>query len=253
MNHTVELYHGTTLRAAERICEVGWQQQDSAALVSHVAAEHGVDAERIWADLTAYGRFLVVESDRGSVGSFCTSKRFTAARWAQRAPEALWELLWAVWRVKFSGQTELYSWNLDVAGHTWVFQQMCTEPLAVVTFRTTYEDLRALGARAGGFGSGPVTPRLLALPTAEVAVPLPLWPDRADLVVEPVERQVEWDVFARLLRLEDQEFIQRAEAGDFGPSGLKTEPAGVPGERPWWPWSVVQTQLTPEDAAVSEG
>ena len=68
-------------------------------------------------DLRRYDRFMLIEKDRGQVASFTAGYETAGGSWAQRAPEVEWDALWAIWRIKHSGETQMYHWNLDIPGH----------------------------------------------------------------------------------------------------------------------------------------
>ncbi len=195
-------------------------------------------------DLRRYNRFMFVEADRGRVASFAPNYETAAGSWAQRAPEVEWDALWAIWRIKYSGETDLYHWNLDVPGHAWVTEQMGPHhELAVIEVTLSVDNLLHLDARAGG-GRSPITPEILGILSylAEVAVPLPFRPE-GEVRIHHVERRVAWEVFAYWLGLTREEFIARDKAGIFGPGGDDHE-----GKPRWWPLSVVNAVRAHADA-----
>lgn len=246
MSEVLHLFHGTTLAAAEQIGAEGWRPRDLAGMVGELAEQHGVPMRAVMEDLRRYNRFMTIERDRGQVASFAPNYETAAGSWAQRAPEAEWDALWAIWRIKHSGVADVYHWNLDVPGHAWVLEQMAHLKLAVVEVALTVDELFELKATAGGFARGPLTRELLPLLDGlpEVSIPLPFDP-RSEVTIHPVERRVGWDVFAHWLGLGREEFIAQDAAGRFGQSGV-----GEFAMRPWWPLSAVDAVLERVDAGT---
>jgi hypothetical protein len=246
------LHHGTTLHAARRIVDVGWQALDVPALIDRLAHAYGVDSAAVREVLTQWGRFAVVAGGRGGNASFAPDAAKVAHRWAQRAPEAEWEALWAVYHLLHpSSDAEEKGWDSDLAGRTWVWDQMRHEPLAILSYVTTYSELAEFGALQGPGR------RKLGLPEhilpawnelTEISFNLPVRLDPTRLVMTPVPRHLPRDVYACTLGLTIEEFDRRAERGDFG------EPAshGLTLDRtlfvqtPWWD-SATAPLSTPTD------
>lgn len=247
MSHHLSLFHGTTLDAAEQIRAGGWQVRDLTAMVGQLATRHGVAVADVIDDLRRYGRFMVTERDRGQVASFTCDPETAAGSWAQRAPEVEWDALWAIWRIKHSGQTAMYHWNQDVPGRAWVLEQMAHQELALVEVRITLEELYERGAMAGGFARGPLTPELASLipRLPEVSLPLPFRPS-TQITIHQVERRVGWDVFAHWLGVTRDDFIAHEQEGRFGASG-----EGLFEINPWWPLSAVDAILERIDSGTS--
>lgn len=246
------LHHGTTLHAARRIVDVGWQALDVPALIDRLAYAHEVDSAAVRDVLTQWGRFAVVADGRGGNASFTPNAAKVAHSWAQRAPEAVWEALWAVYHLSHPElRRRGEGWASDLTGRTWVWDQMRHEPLAIVSYVTTYSELAALGALLGA-GRSKLGPPEQVLPAwnnlAEISFDLPFRPDPSRLVTTPVPRHLPRDVYACALGLTVEEFDRRAERGDFG------EPAshGLTLDRtlfvqtPWWD-SATAPLSTPTD------
>ena len=108
---------------------------------------------------------------------------------------------WAIWRIKHSGETEMYHWNLDVPGHAWVLEQMAHQKLAVSRLHSPSTSCSSWGARVGGFARGPLTPELLPLLPGlpQVSLPLPFQPS-TEVTVHQLERRVGWDGLRALAR-----------------------------------------------------
>ena len=167
----VQLFHGTTKSAADRIAREGWQPSDPAHLVDQTTAAHDESREAVWGDLQHRSRF-VTHPGRKAWVSFATSSD-RAARWAQRAPEAKWETLWAIWRLRNPEHADNWTTNKD--GGIWVFEQMIDDPLVVIT-----ADIPVTELYEGGFDSWREAPLsqgkldLLAdLPDVRVKCPAP--------------------------------------------------------------------------------
>lgn len=237
----IDLFHGTTLEAAERILEVGWWPQDVLGVVKRVAAECGASLANILADLEGHGRF-VQHADRGTYASFTPDRVKAEHSWAQRAPEAQWEALWAVWRVHHLSSSE--NCNQDLAGHAWVWERCKLERLAVIRYSTSYEELQDLGALSGGFGVRPLVPANVLPRTAEVAISAPFCPSRDRLTVIEVERHVPFDVFAFLLGITVERFRDLQEAGEFGVPASQGSRHSYGDVAPWWTTKFVANYLS---------
>lgn len=131
-------------------------------------------------------------------------------------------------------------WLSDVAGHTWVWDQMRADQLVVVSYTTSYAEMVDLGARGGGFRETPLPPLKLLNSTTtslpEIVYDLPFKPDGDLITVTPVARHLPWDVFAHKLGLSPDEFQRRDENGEFGVPA--SEGVSCPRiwtmVRPWW-------------------
>jgi hypothetical protein len=232
------LHHGTTLRAASAILRTGWQPQSVTAILDRVAAEHGLSKSEIINDLAKFGRYAL-QDDRGTWASFTPSLAKAEHSWAQRAPEAEWEALWTAYRIAYMDEADSWHWTTNVAGHTWVWDQMRNEALAVVSVTTSYSEIVTLDAFTHGFQRRPLPARKLLLDhwdkLTEIGFDLPFQPELERLTVSPVERHLPWDVYANKLGITPGEFQRRADSGDFGrPASESADyqdhfPAG-----PWW-------------------
>jgi hypothetical protein len=128
---TVTLWHGTTKSAAERIVDRGFEPMSMSAIVGGVALEHGLIESDLFETLKAAGRYAAHQPDRDDGVWFATS-RVKVINWAQRATEARWEALWAVWWLTHGGYEQDPSpWlNADASG--WHARQFFADPPAVV-------------------------------------------------------------------------------------------------------------------------
>jgi hypothetical protein len=246
MSERLSLFHGTTLDAAEQIRVEGWRARDLTGMVGGLATKHEIPVADVIDDLRRYNRFMLIEKDRGQGASFTADYETAAGSWAQRAPEVEWDALWAIWRIKYSGETEMYHWNMDVPGHAWVLEQMAHQKPAVVEVALTVDELFKLDAMVGGFARGRLTPELVPLlpDLPEVSLPLPFHPS-TEVTIHQLERRVGWDVFAHWLGLTREEFIAHDDASRFGPAG-----EGEFAMRPWWSLSAVDAILERVDAGT---
>jgi hypothetical protein len=246
----VTLYHGTTLPAAESILREGWKATSVANQVDDVANANGIDPAEVWEELASLGRH-VVGPNRGAWASFSPHREVTMYSWAQRAPEATWEALWSVWRLRHPELGE--DWNLDTRGHVWVWEQIRGTPLAVIEYRTTYDGIVERGGYARGFGGipGGEAHQFLreSLPprsefkrwfarTSEMAFDLPFAPQKSRLSLVSVERTVDWMMYANLLGMTESEFKVLDRQGRFGAPASDSVPAEAQARlnvcTPWW-------------------
>jgi hypothetical protein len=238
-NAVVVLHHGTTMRAASSIIREGWKPTEVMDTVARVATAHELTLDEVIQDLEKYHRYAPREG-RGTTVSFAPNRGDAEHAWAQRAPEAEWETLWAVYRIKHMTLDDPWDWNTDVAGHTWVWDQMRADQLAVVSYTTCYAEMVDLGARGSSFRETPLPPmELLDSPTVsipEIIYDLPFKPDSDRVTVTPVARHLTWDVFAHKLGVSPDEFRRRAENGEFGVPASEGVfcPRIWTMERPWW-------------------
>lgn len=228
----VTLFHGTTKSAADRIESDGWRTLDPRELVERTAAVHAEVPQRVWADLERWSRFVTHRGRTGWVSFASTYDR--AARWAQRAPEAKWEALWAIWRLRNPDLAD--TWTTNGNGEIWVFQQMLDDPPVVITAEVPVTELHE-----GGFESWKEAPLsndqiefIPHLPDIRALCPAPPeWISAVDLV----PRRVYTPLAADFLALDFHTFVLRAKTGQFGPSFLEEDDKGGR----WWPWEAFRS------------
>ena len=234
----VQLFHGTTKSAADRVRDEGWRPIDPVELVRVTAAGHDETRERVWADLERWSSHVTHPGRTGWVSFAPTHEK--AARWAQRAPEAKWEALWAIWRIRNPELAEAWTTNGD--GEIWVFQQMLDDPPTVISVEIPVTELHD-----GGFNSWAEEPLsdeqldiLPHLPDIRARCPAPPeWISAVDVV----PRRVYTPLAADLLRLDFETFVQRAKAGEFGPSCLEEDDTSGR----WWPWDSFRSFVPTRD------
>jgi hypothetical protein len=206
------LWHGTTKSAAERIAHQGFEPADIADIVGAVANDHGLAVEAVLDMMHAAGRFVVIQDRRNDATWFATSKD-KAATWAQRAPEARWEALWAVWWLTHSGPELVpYPWlDPDAAG--WHARQFFADPPAVIEVQVPIERLQ--DEHQAPLPTGMAAAQAwLDVPQISVAHPVP-----AEWIVgyEILPRHVEFTAAAGILRLDLDELGRRVDTGEIIP------------------------------------
>lgn len=103
------VFHGTRVSTAERIMRDGFAPVPVSELIEKVADAHEVTVDALMTDLREYGRFAVVDPRPDTV--FTTGNPVKAGSWADRAPEATWEALWAVYRIRHPEVG--WDWNMS--------------------------------------------------------------------------------------------------------------------------------------------
>ncbi len=208
------LFHGTTLSRARKIEAEGWLQRPLDDEVKSVAKQLNVDPLAIWADLRVRHRFVGGET-RGQVASFATTMQMGDS-WAQRAPEIRNEALYAAWRLLHPELTDDKDAQID--GEVWVLRQQLEDPPAVLTIELTDDEL--LNCKLGGFYSSNMPDDLQEVledwsSQPEIEVPLPIDASRVRAVIER-PRRVRGSIALHLLGLAPDEWMRRAQAGEFG-------------------------------------
>jgi hypothetical protein len=216
------------MRAASSIIREGWKPVDVMDTVARVAAAHELSLADVIQDLEKYVRYAQREG-RGTTVSFAPNRGDAEHAWAQRTPEAEWDSLWAVYRIKYMTLDDPWYWNTDVAGHAWVWDQMRADQLAVVSYTTSYAEMVDLGARGSCFSEKPLLPVDLWELESEIVYDLPFRPDGDRITVTPVARH---------------QFRRRAENGEFGAPASEGVSCPRMPETPWW---------TSEHPALAEG
>jgi hypothetical protein len=254
------LFHGTTLGAAQRILNEGWTSVDVPVLIVQIASAHDVDPAEVRQNL-AFRETFVTDPQRGRYASFALNELEAKYRWAQSAPEAVYETLCAVWRVKNNVRSKEYADDEWMAEHAWVWEQSKHERLAVIEYQTTYADLERRGALKAvrdftdfTYEYAPLESSRDLRVTPEVAIPLPFKPPRYRLHISEVSRTVSWDLFAFMLGLSNAEFQALDRAGGFGTAystTLDSDLSGFDG-KPWWTSQAVDAYLAQSRRARRE-
>lgn len=247
MKHSIALFHGTTWTRAQRILEEGWQPQDVFGIVEDVAAQFGSEASLLLEDMRRYGGHLTSESGRGGHVSFTASRPNAFWTWSQIAPEARREALWAVWRSRFAADEESRLWwTRDLDGRQWVLEQLSDDKPALVTVTLTREEWAAAAVDHGHADRAMSLPDEVFDRLAEFRVRQPFRPRAEAVEVEELPRIVDWEILAKMLGLSRDEFVKKADAGEFGVPGHEATPTGHPFEIPWWSLEAVDEILARE-------
>jgi hypothetical protein len=244
----VSLYHGTTWTRAQRILEEGWQPQDVFGIVNDVAAQFGTQSSVLLEDIRKCGGYMAAEQNRGGHVSFTGSRSNAIWTWAQNAPESRREALWAVWRTQHAHDEESrLQWTKDLDGRQWVLKQLSDDRPALLTVSLTREEWVAAALYPQSVDGQLSLPAELLHALPEIHVRQPFRP-RADAVeVEELPRIVDWETFAKMLGLSHDEFVKKADAGEFGVPGSKATPTGYPFEVDWWSLEAVDEILAREE------
>lgn len=245
------IYHGTRVSMAERIMRDGFAPPPVSELIEAVAADHDVTVDALRADLKAYNRFVFADPRTDTV--FTTGNQVKAGSWADRAPEATWETLWAVYRIR---HPELgWDWNPSQEGHLWVLAQRLADPPAVL------EAMAPLGAIRNRHGR-PAAERFLAAiesgdPDAVVQEhrlfrKTPEWlVDPGDITARgftPVPARVDNDLLLFMSGETEDEFREQLRTDYWGEWGASAHP----GDRPWHPFDEVWARLSGDRRAELE-
>lgn len=198
----VTLWHGTTVSAAERITTDAFCTLDVAEVIDATAEEFGVGSAEVLDTLRRMRRFAVIQDERNRSAWFAVTPE-KAARWAQRAPEARWEALWAIWVIRSgTDPTSAIPWT-DTLAAGWHERQLWPDPPAVVEVRVPADRLQDEHQRVIGDLDSFV--RLYsegAWPEVSVSHPLP-----SDWVVgyQTFDRTVEFTAAAGILGMTIEE------------------------------------------------
>lgn len=218
------LWHGTTESAAKRIADGGFERMDTVRIVSEVAVEHGLDPADVLSVLRTAGRFVVIQQGRDDAVWFATSKD-KADRWAQRAPEARWEALWAAWWLQNGGYEQAPSPWMRSDAAAWHARQFFDDPPAVVEVRVPVDRVQ---------GQGPLSPvdviTRVQIGTPQLSVTHPI-PAAWILGYEVLPRHVDFTPAAGLLQLDFDELTHLVDSGAAPPL---RPPKQVWGEDWYW-------------------
>jgi hypothetical protein len=132
--HEVTLWHGTTKSAAERLGVEGFRRIDAHQEMAKTVHDFGADLGEVLDALRRMGRFVLTQENRSGSAWFAASRE-KAAGWAQRAPEARWEALWAIWVARHgAGPDGAAPWGEPMAA-AWHMLQLLPDPPAIVEVR----------------------------------------------------------------------------------------------------------------------
>lgn len=238
------VFHGTRVSMAERIVADGFAPLPVTEQIETVAAEHDVTVEALTADLREYGRFAVVDERPDT--AFVTGNPLKAGSWADRAPEAVWEALWAVYRIRHPEVGP--NWNMSDEGHLWVLAQRLADPPAMLLAAAP---LGALRHRGGGGTAADLFRNAIEAGGSEDALKRARWlfvmspewlVDPADITPRgftPVPARVDHDLMLFMSGESKETFIEQLCAGHWGEPG----PSARDGDTPWHPFDEVWARL----------
>lgn len=238
------VFHGTRVSMAERIMADGFAPLPISQQIDEVAATFDLTLDALMTDLKAYNRFAIVDARPETV--FVTGNRVKAGSWADRAPEATWEALWAVYRIRHPEVG--WDWDSSQEGHLWVRAHRLDDPPAVlqavsplVALRRRHSDVTAadeflsvldsedpdaLPKQAERFRS---TPEWLVRPGGLIPTGFDRVPTRVD------------DDLLRFMSGESMETLREQLRSDhWGQRGASAHA----GDRPWHPFEQVWARLS---------
>jgi hypothetical protein len=232
---SVTLFHGTTESRAAQIQEGGWKPEAPARLVESTCSELGRSIRDVMDAMRAQGRYATFAGRTGFV-SFATTP-YSAASWAQRAPEVRWEVLTTIWNMDNPAAGGVASAVEDYFG--WIWPLLDQDPV-VMEVHVPVDQLRMTdGSDVRPHVGTTAWDRL-----TEVEAPLPI--AGAEIVaVHAVDRRVYPMTGAALTGMGVDAFIALAELGRWGDSTPppRSDPHGA-----WWPWAHFQQHLPPRPA-----
>lgn len=247
------VFHGTRVSMAERIVADGFAPLPVGQQIEAVAAAYDIPVKKLQADLREHNRFAVLDPRPDTV--FVTGHPVKAGSWADRAPEATWEALWAVYRIR---HPELgWYWSNAQEGHLWVLAQRLDDPPAMVFATAALEALRdgdgggtaadlfADAMHAGGTQKALAAARRTFVGSAEWLV------GPCDLTARgyaPVPVRVDNYLLMFMAGQTWETFVEQVNAGHWGEEG---ESSGD-GAMPWWPFGQVWERLSGDRQAELE-
>lgn len=247
----VPIFHGTRISMAERIMRDGFAPPPVSELIEAVGDSHDVTVDALMADLEAYKRFAVVDPRTDTV--FTTGNPVKAGSWADRAPEATWEALWAVYRIRHPEVG--WDWNMSDEGHLWVLAQRLADPPAVLEATAPLGAIRRRNGRpaAEGFLAAVESGDPEAVAQAHhMFGRTPEWlVDPADITAggyTPVSARVDNDLLLFLSGESEETFREQLRTGRWGEWGASAHP----GDRPWHPFDEVWARLSGDRQAELE-
>lgn len=248
----VPVFHGTRTSLAERILRNGFAPLAVTQQIKNVAADYNVSTDDVEGDLKAYNRFAVVDPRPDTV--FVTGDAAKAGSWADRAPKATWEALWAVFRIQHPEVG--WNWNISHEGHLWVLVQRLEDPPAALEASAPLGALRnrnngrtaADGFREAiesGSTDSLLSQRWLFRASPEWLV------DPCDLTptsYQTVPTRVDHDLILFMSGESKETFVEQLDADFWGEPGASSGP----GDRPWHPFDEVWSRLSSERQTALE-
>jgi hypothetical protein len=206
----VIIYHGTTSSRAHNIVRNGFSAFNLAREVAVVGERFGMSSEDIFSKFRATGRISLVRADDNSV--YFSSGFNHAHSYASRAPEVVWESLWAVFLINHPDVA--HPWNLSDEGHYWVLRQLSHDRPTVLEIEVEDE---LLGVKRDQI----LRSRLLASAGSDngVEVALSHTLDLRILLVHEFDRRVDGSLLRFMTGLSPEELHASVERGEWGEVG----------------------------------
>lgn len=231
---TVAIWHGTTNTAAQLICEHGSRRVAALDIVRNTAAEFGEDPDSVIDILAQWGRFVVIQEDRNESLWFA-STREAAIRWAQRAPEARWEALWAIWCIR-ENRTDWWAPWADPAAAGWHATQLKSEQPAILQACVPIDRLQnSLQGNLTLQERDPFVESIEEGSAPQVSVSHPVPPEWITKW-ESIERRISTTAAAGLLGMRLEELEKKIRGGDLPVPNESDHLA----EEPYWTESEIQ-------------
>lgn len=244
----IPVFHGTRLSRAQTIMQSGFNTTPVADLVSPVAETYGVPVDDLYAHLTRFGKFAIVDDRPGAV--YVCANPEKAGSWASRAPEAVWEALWSVWALKHPELGDYYQQSAE--GLFWVLAQQLDDPPALVGMLAPATCLfnHPRGDDAATWFAKMASTDILGVPLTvekivEAFVEKPEWrvdPARVQIAqLLEVPTRVDLDVAAFMAGRDRFEFMRDIREGTHW-----GQPLGGSGFDSWFGFHQIWSLLTPE-------
>lgn len=246
------VFHGTRVSMAEKIIADGFTPLPVDEQIAWIAAEYDIAVQALMDDMKTHGSFAVVDERLDTV--FVVGDRVKAGSWAERAPEATWEALWAVFRIRHP-EVGWY-WNSSQEGHLWVRAQRLDDPPAVleaasplIALRRRHRDVTAADEFLAAVKTGDleeveqqgrlfrITPEWLVHPQGLIPTGFLRVPTRVDD-----------DLLFFMSGESADTFREQMRSGFWGERGA----VSGPGDRPWFPLDQVWSRLRGDRQAELE-
>lgn len=248
----VPVFHGTRTSLAKRILRDGFAPLAVTEQINKVAAEHDVSMDDLMGDLKAYKRFAVVDHRPDTV--FVTGDAAKAGSWADRAPEASWEALWAVYRIRHPEVG--WNWNMSDEGHLWVLAQRLDDPPAVMEASAPLGALR--NRNSGRTAADQIQDAIESGSTDSLFTQLWLFRASPEWLVDPsdltatsyqtVSMRADHDLMCFMSGESKETFVEQLHAESWGEPGSSSGP----GDRPWHPFEEVWARLSSDRQTALE-
>lgn len=249
----VNVFHGTRASMAERIMRDGFAPRSVRQQIQAVGVVYDVTVDALIADLEIYNRFAIV--DPRPETTFVTGHPVKAGSWADRAPEATWEALWAVYRIRHPEVG--WDWNMSNEGHLWVLAQRLDDPPAVLVAEVPLGKLRN---RSGSRTAADQFRDAIETDGSKDALKMARWlfamsPEwlvrPSDLTPRgfvPVPSRVDHDLMLFMSGETKETFVEQLQTDYWGEPGA----CGDDGDPPWFPFDQVWARLHADRQAVLE-